>query len=152
MTVEALIDRRAQNYVRSLIRKRVHVQDIEDIVQEAFTKAVENFPRYKPGNFRAWVGVIAQRHINNLKRKRRPRRYLGVEVLDEFKPFYDPEGISRELDYALEVLNDHERALLYAIADGYSYEQCAEEFAIPIGTVMSRLMRARMKVRLILGR
>jgi len=153
VTLEALIDTKAQNYVRAVVRRRVHPQDIDDVVQEAFTQAVERIDRYKPGNFPAWVAKIADNYINNVRRRHRyTHKHVGDQILDDMLSFTPDAGLPRELEYAMEILTDHERALIYAIADGYSYDECAEKFVLPIGTVMSRLCRARAKLRLILGR
>jgi len=151
--VETLIDKRAQNYVRSVVRHHVQKQDVEDVVQEAFTVAIEKIDRYQPGNFRAWVAAIARNIARNIRRKnRKNRKHVCLDMLDDSKPFIEEREIPRELDYAIDILSEHERNLIYAIANGCSYAECADKFELPIGTVMSRLMRARMKVRVILGR
>ena len=152
--IGTLAEKRTRNYVRFVVLKhRVPSQDADDIIQESLLRAIENIDRYKPGNFEAWVAGIAINVIRNMRRRHRyTHKHVDDDVLDDVLAFTPDAGLPRELEYAMEILTDHERALIYAIADGYSYDECAEKFVLPIGTVMSRLCRARAKLRLILGR
>jgi len=153
MITAEMVSTQNQNYVRKAVRKVVRPQDIDDMVQEAFARAVEKIDRLEHDNFPAWVAKIAVGLANNERhRHRNTRPHFGDDAIYKLLAPEQDRGITRELEYALGVLSPKQLSVLYAIADGYSYEECAELFAIPLGTVMTRLLHARRKIRAILGR
>jgi RNA polymerase sigma-70 factor (ECF subfamily) len=132
----------------------------EDLVQETFLEAWRSFGRYQPGtNCRAWLYRILHRTAGRARRREQPTDSLDaiVEPADEGCA---GEGWSRDvlagerLRAAFASLADDAReVLLLADVEGYRYREIAERLELPIGTVMSRLSRARaaLRVRVLAG-
>jgi RNA polymerase sigma factor (sigma-70 family) len=125
----------------------------EDLVQETFVRALRYFSTYQGDDFRAWMAAI----MRNLHRTRTAPAPLSTdeEWLAELPdPAPNPEQTALTADRAR-----HLRALVAALPDslrevlllreygGLSYSQIATTLAIPTGTVMSRLSRARDDLR-----
>jgi RNA polymerase sigma-70 factor (ECF subfamily) len=141
----------AYNLARWLMH---HPQDAEDCVQEAFLRAYQAFARFRGGDGRAWLLTI----VRNLcyTRLRGYRREVTLETLDENTPDAEAasghipwqQAIARELlPRALELLPVEAREIivLHEI-EGMAYKDIATVMDLPLGTVMSRLARARQKL------
>ena len=135
-------------------------EDAEEIVQEAYLSAFKHFDSYHGGDARAWVLAIVRNTFYSSLRRHQP-------VTDSFDensfcadaceanaevalPDQNPESLlSRQQDMdliqqAIEALPTELREILVLrIFDGLSYNEIAQVANIPIGTVMSRLARAR---------
>ena len=124
--------------------RRLHVSSAEDLVQETLLRAWRGFRQFQEGtNARAWlfrilVNVHYERH-----RKARPEEVLTPEVGE------DPRvQESLETQQALNALpEDHRAVLLLNVVEGFTCQEVAEILTVPIGTVMSRLSRARQAMR-----
>ena len=125
--------------------------DGDDLVQIALERALANIDRWQTGTkMEAWLMRIA---YNAWIDEVRTRKRRGQHV--EFEEAGDPEGIDgrivahARLDLAavreaMAELPDEHRAVLALVGiDGMSYQETADTLRIPIGTVMSRLSRAR---------
>ena len=140
---------------------RVGAQDAPDIVAETFARAFDRRHRFaldKPSAL-PWLFGIAV----NVCRERRRRSDRGVRASTRMavrtemttEPFenalaarIDAERLLPELVNALRALSDDEYALLMLASESdLSYEAMAETLGIPVGTVRSRLARARRRVR-----
>jgi RNA polymerase sigma-70 factor, ECF subfamily len=139
----------------------------EDLVQETHLRAWRNFDRFALGTcFRAWVFKILCFVVWSRRRSAASRQVtmdfladeslLGTRLQEEkrVEPFGTdwesviPDLVSDALKHALECLSPGERALALCIPlGGLSYQECADEFGIPMGTVMSRYSRARARLR-----
>ena len=133
--------------------------EAEDLVQETYVKALRGFSSFQTGtNFRAWMYRI----LRNLFLNSRTGLKTTV-VFDEEDPASAPAETStpeslliaqaaREtVQQALADLPVHSREiLLLCEVEEMSYQEIAETLAIPTGTVMSRLFRARQALRLLL--
>ncbi len=147
--------------VQGLISRYVNgVEDIEDVAQEAFIKAYRALPRFRGDSaFYTWLYRIAVNTAKNhlALRARRPR---GIEldagdpdvgeIAETLKDEDDPEGALRqdELRAAVngaiaDLPEDLRSALTLREFDGLSYAQIAEIMDCPVGTVRSRIFRAR---------
>jgi RNA polymerase sigma-70 factor (ECF subfamily) len=135
-------------------------EDVQDVTQEAFIKAFRALPRFRGESaFYTWLYRIA---INTAKNHivARSRRPPGVDVEVDEAEFYDggealkdlenPEAslardeLSSAIDQALADLPDDLRsAVTLREFDGLTYEQIAEIMDCPVGTVRSRIFRAR---------
>ena len=135
-------------------------EDVQDVTQEAFIKAFRALPRFRGESaFYTWLYRIA---INTAKNHivARSRRPPGVDVEVEDAEFYDggealkdlenPEAslardeLSAAIDQAIAGLPDDLRsAVTLREFDGLTYEQIAEIMDCPVGTVRSRIFRAR---------
>jgi len=133
--------------------------DAEDLVQETYLKALRGFGLFQPGtNFRAWIFQILKNTSLSLRSKLARRMTVAMD-LDEDSPELpatsdNPESLlltCRGLDAvrcAIEQLPDAFReVILLCDVEDASYREIAEILSIPIGTVMSRLARARKAVR-----
>ena len=128
--------------------------DAEDLVQETYLRAWRSFDRFAPGtNLRAWLFTILHRaRVDALRQK---GRSIATEELQGdgpgVRPVQDSLGFGG-LERALAELPESLRAaLLLRDVQGFSYQEIAGILEIPLGTVMSRLHRARAAVRQALG-
>lgn len=127
--------------------------DAEDIVQETFLRAWRYFDTFETGtNCRAWLFQIMFNVIKSRRRDlaRRAETSLEDEMDDAFQPgnviVFDParriEG--SEVLEAVGLLSEEHRTVLFLIAvEEFTYREAAGILDVPIGTVMSRLARAR---------
>lgn len=133
--------------------------DAEDLVQETYLKALRSFASFQCGtNFRAWMFQILRNTFLSSRTKLDRRMTVamdseqdGPEVAVDIKT---PETIlmnrsnSHLVQCAIDDLPVHYReTLLLCDVEEMSYQEIAEVLSIPIGTVMSRLARARKAVR-----
>jgi RNA polymerase sigma factor (sigma-70 family) len=133
--------------------------DAEDLVQETYLKALRSFASFQPGtNFRAWMYRILRNTFLNSRTGLRAASMLplsseedGPELAVENET---PETIlmkhftSQLVQSAIDDLPVHYReTLLLCDVEEMSYREIAEILSIPIGTVMSRLGRARKIIR-----
>jgi RNA polymerase sigma-70 factor (ECF subfamily) len=121
--------------------------DADDATQEIFLRVQEKAASFDGrGSFAAWVRRLAVNHcLNRLAERRRREARCETDHVDAIPATAKP-GIetSEALERALARLPDDQRAaLVLREIDGRSYREIADLLAIPIGTVMSRLARAR---------
>ncbi len=127
--------------------------EAEDLVQETYAKALRGFSSFEPGtNFRAWIYRI----LRNSFLTSRSGLKASVELEDEALPAAQetPESILLQradwelVQRALEHLPvAHREVLLLCDVEEMSYSEIAATIGIPMGTVMSRLSRARRALR-----
>ncbi len=136
--------------------------DAEDLVQDTLLRAYRFYDRFEAGtNFKAWLLKIqTNMFINRYRRSVREREVLegqaalpvgeGVMSRAAMRSLTDPVGaaqrslVVREIQSALDRLPDEARLMIVlADVEGLSYREIADAVACPIGTVMSRLHRAR---------
>jgi RNA polymerase sigma-70 factor (ECF subfamily) len=137
-----------------LVRDRT---EAEDLVQETFSQAFQSFHRFRPGsNARAWLLTI-MRHVR-ANRSRAGRRAPFLEALDgEIDRIPATEQTPQQVTEAevIEALADlpdgFQEVVLLCDVEELSYREIADVLAIPIGTVMSRLHRARRLLRVALA-
>ena len=136
-----------RRYARSLTRNRA---DAEDLLQDTLLRAYNKFHLWQPGtNVAGWLCVVMKRVF--LSQFERRGRMVAVPAED----FDGPQAPSQDdvldlarLGSAIGRLQRHHRELIEAVAiNGDSYEEAAQAFQIPIGTVRSRLGRARETLR-----
>ena len=140
-------------YARSLAGNRA---EAEDLVQETFLKGLRGFGSFTAGtNFRAWMFRILR---NTFLTSRSGLRAVPLEDEPELEDKFTPEThffqrANREsLQRAIEGLPVAFREVLTLCdVENLSYKEIAETLSIPIGTVTSRLIRARQKLRVALG-
>lgn len=134
-----------------------------DVVQDAFILAYRRLDSYRGGSFRAWLMRIATNTAYDelRRRKRRPATAFddlpGAESDDGPPVSADtptPEQVVQqgELQHAIQqcitALGDDQRLILVmSDVEGFSYQEIADQLGVQLGTVKSRLSRARTSVR-----
>ena len=123
--------------------------DCEDAMSEAILRAYEGRDKLKRwDSFRAWFLRILRNEAYDTLRKR--RRLTPVEELPE-GPAPDPDSAGRlDLAAALSRLTEDQRTALLLQQEGYALEEIGEALDVPVGTVKSRLSRAKSTLRTIL--
>jgi RNA polymerase sigma-70 factor, ECF subfamily len=133
--------------------------DAEDAVQETLIRAFRSIDRFDGRHPRAWLLTILRNATSNMYRRKRPHLADSPEELLQL-PAAGPEGRNgteeRVLDGVIEIeiadallsLAEGSRDVVLLVdVDGLTYQEAADVLGIPIGTVMSRLHRARNKMR-----
>ncbi len=126
----------------------------EDLVQDTILKALRGWKSFRPGsNARAWlVTILRNQFINGWRKVKRAPQQVDVEAVPEFvdRDNLDPEGrffadlVDDEVLAALDALPDDFRdVVVLSDLEGLPYAEVAEALDIPVGTVKSRLFRAR---------
>jgi len=150
------------NLYANALRLTHNSADAEDLVQETFLKAYRFRSRFEQGsNLRAWLFRIQYNAFVNRYRRRTKRREIYDELSmgpvselsmsrEAVSSLSDPDSnalrplLAAELEVALETLPEDQRTVvLLADVEEFSYREIAEIVGCPIGTVMSRLHRAR---------
>ncbi|MGN6688204.1 MAG: sigma-70 family RNA polymerase sigma factor [Actinomycetales bacterium] len=134
--------------------------EAEDLTQECLIRAWRAADRFDGAHPRAWLLTILRRTHLNMHRRQRPDTTDDVGLLDGARPAFDavppptPEEtvmtgvLPEDLDRAVRGLDEKFRTALTLIdLDGLSYSEAAAILDVPVGTVMSRLSRARQRIR-----
>ncbi len=133
-------------------------QEAEDLVQETYAKALKGFASFQPGtNFRAWIYKILRNTFLTSRTGLKAAATVSIdESAEEILPatVETPESIllqrsdSELVQQAMEKLPvAHREVLLLCEVEEMSYQEISATLAVPIGTVMSRLSRARKALR-----
>ena len=143
-SVEATIPA-LRRYARALTRDS---DTADDLVQDTLVRALRSEHLFYGGDVRSWLYTI----LTNLNRNRLrslARRPLFSPIEDNDAPdMAGPEAGGRDIERALATLvEDQRNALLLVVLEGLSYREVAEVQGVPIGTVMSRLARARVQIK-----
>jgi RNA polymerase sigma-70 factor (ECF subfamily) len=147
--IEAEIPR-LRRYARYLRREPDHA---DDLVQECLVRAIAKVHKWQPGtNLRAWLFVILRNcHINEIRHERR------IGPLDDTtaaQPLLAASGtpetsvaLSEVRTAFLSLSQEHREVLLLVAMEGLQYDEAARILHLPVGTVRSRLSRAREALR-----
>ena len=145
---------------RTASRLTMNKSEAEDLVQETYMQAWKSFASYELGtNCRAWLYKILFNKFDHLRRKKFTQSKYFQEA-DELifnnsvqAPSVPEHLTDREVIAALDKLPDHYRSVvLLADVHDFDYKEIAPILEIPIGTVMSRLSRARTQLKKSLAR
>jgi len=154
----ALFESEALPHVDQLFRLAMCLEhnraEAEDLVQETFTEALQSFHRFEQGtNCRAWL-ITIMRHLQSKRWRARGRARLisdGDVDLAGTIPFEPPTPQDITDDAMLRALSalpdGFQEVVLLADVQELSYREIAAALEVPIGTVMSRLSRARQMMR-----
>jgi RNA polymerase sigma factor (sigma-70 family) len=144
----------AYNLARWIIRND---QDSRDVVQDAYLRAFKAFKQFREGNSRAWLLTIVRNTAYNwLNRHAQDEKIIPYEeekhadIIQLADPEEEVASEERKqyLKQALERLPPEFREviILYEL-EGLSYKELAAALSVPVGTVMSRLSRARRRLQ-----
>jgi RNA polymerase sigma-70 factor, ECF subfamily len=153
---------------RTALRMTRNASDAEDLVQEAYLRAFRSLHQFTEGtNLRAWLfRILTNTYINEYRRRQRRPASASLDGFEEFylydhlvdsrvqPPDERPEDVVLErltvgdVTAAIESLPEEFRqVVLLADVEGFAYREIAEIVGIPVGTVMSRLFRARRRLQ-----
>lgn len=132
--------------------------DANDLVHDSIERALRNQHRFEPGtNLRAWLFTICKRQFLD---KVRRRRTMGIHVTLESAPqsafsvqaSQEPLMQLRDVVRSFHRLPHKDKVILSLIViDGLSYDEAGTLLHLPVGTVRSRLSRARKRLKGLLG-
>ena len=137
-------------------------QAAEDIAQEAFISAYKALNRFRGGSFKAWLMRITTNACYDELRRRKRRPQSSLDELTEDNesfaflraPGEGPEGaqqrmeLVRAIEHCLKTLPEEQRiTAVLGDVEGYDYNSIAEITSVSLGTVKSRMSRARAKLR-----
>ena len=143
----------AHNLAKWLLRNE---QDAQDVVQEAYLRAFRSFGGFHGGNGRAWLLTIVRNTSYTLLKKNRSADFTtfdeeihassdeSVSPATTLEHIEDAELIKEAIN---ELPSEFREILVLRHQQGLSYKEIAEIAQIPPGTVMSRLARARLKLK-----
>ena len=129
----------------------------DDLTQETMLKAYRSWHQYKSGtNVRAWLlTILRNTFINEYRKTRREGPSVEIGDIEEFTVFREVQDVDPEGDFFDQIVDDEvlqaidrlpeefRETLVLSDIEGLSYAEIAEITGVPIGTVKSRLFRAR---------
>ncbi|MBM9485040.1 sigma-70 family RNA polymerase sigma factor [Pseudomonas sp. ICBG1301] len=139
---------RLRRFAVSLTR---NTSSADDLVQSTLERAITRWAdKHSEGDLRAWLFSILYRQF--LDAHRRSRRYARMLEFftgrDDAHPSAERSVMAQSTLQAFDQLNTEQRALLLWVSvEGLSYKEVADILDVPLGTVMSRLSRARQALR-----
>lgn len=143
-----------RRYARSLARNE---HDAEDLVHDALVRAYEKQASFRPGsNLRTWLFSVLHNTFIDGFRSRQAEARRNAQSAQTAETVQQPaQEHSVRLDQirqAFQTLPEEQRSALHLVAiEGLSYEEAAGILGIPVGTLMSRISRARATMRAIEG-
>ena len=143
-SVEATIPA-LRRYARALTRD----SDIaDDLVQDTLVRALRSEHLFHGDEVRSWLyTILTNLNRNRLRSLARKPSHSPIEENDA-PDASSPEAGGRDIERALATLvEDQRNALLLVVLEGLSYREVADVQGVPIGTVMSRLARARVQIK-----
>ena len=141
---------------RTALRLTTSRAEAEDLVQDVYAQAWRSFASYAPGtNCRAWLFKILMNKLEHQRRRKYALMKRTADADDEllaatvaYVPPVEHELKDAQILAALDRLPERQREIvLLADVEEFSYREIAEVLGVPIGTVMSRLSRARAQLR-----
>lgn len=127
----------------------------DDLVQEAVVRALGHIHQFRSGtNLKAWImAILRNSYFSEMRRRKRAFQFNGEEFWGNGSTSGGQEErlMMRDLERAFGMLPPGQReALLLVAAGGFSYEDAAEIAACAVGTMKSRVSRARLQLELLL--
>jgi len=128
----------------------------DDLVQEAILRGLSNLHRFEPGtNVQAWLFTILRNQFRtNYRKRKREVEDPGGTMAGRLSSLPEQDGrlAIKDLQAALAKLPFEQReALLLVAAEGFSYEEAAQICGAQLGTIKSRINRARARLSELLG-
>ena len=134
-----------RRFARALARNS---EAADDLVQDTLVRALRGEHLFHGGDLRTWLFTILLNLDRNRRRSLSRKPFLAV--IEDVDPAGDPgtDGRARDIERGLSLLPPEQREVLLLVTlEGLSYREAAESQGVPIGTVMSRLSRARTALR-----
>lgn len=151
-----LIDREHDFLTQLAMKLTKKEADAQDLIQDTYYKALKNKDKFATGtNLKGWLYTIMKNtFINNYRRKKQQNTFVDETesqyFLNSKETTYgansdsnvDQEYIMKQIDS----IEKHYTEAFFMHYEGYKYEEIAEHFNIPLGTVKSRIFLARKKM------
>lgn len=135
-------------YARALTGERAAA---EDLVQDCVARALAAEGQHRGGSIKAWLFTIMTNLNRNRYRAMARRQFVPVDEAEAIEATTAEPELRVAIDRALACLSAEKREVLLLVGlQGMSYAEVAETLAVPVGTVMSRLSRARTEFRVAL--
>ena len=142
------------------LRMTRNLEEAEDLVRDVYVRAIRFYQQFQPGtNIRAWLfKILKNTYINRYRSKARKPAQIGLdepefqrtelEALEFQDPVHETPFFNRLTAGAIqkalsEIPKNFRRIVVLCDIEGFSYKEIAEIEDCPMGTVMSRLYRAR---------
>jgi RNA polymerase sigma-70 factor (ECF subfamily) len=141
---------RLRRFARGLARDR----DIaDDLVQDTLVRALAAEKQFRYGNLGTWLfAILININRNRVRGLGRRAPHTDLDQIDRSTSLIGNSGEKHDILQALECLSHDQREVLLLVAlEGLTYAECARVLSIPVGTIMSRLSRARQSLRALLG-
>lgn len=128
----------------------------DDLVQDCLERALSRFHLWrKDSDLRAWLFTIMHNlYVNYLRKRSNKPRFVEMEIEGNVKQIQssaEQELEVRDVQRAIDMLTpEHREVLLLVTLEGLQYQEVASILGVPEGTVMSKLSRARSKLRSIM--
>lgn len=138
--------------VERFVRFRMNSNpEVDDVLQEIYLKAYQKFPQLKNKNsFKAWIISIARNKCNDYFRKEAMRHEIPIDEITQTELSDSRYGVSliTNVSETMELLGDKDRQILYLYFwKELSQAEIANLLNIPVGTVKSRLYKAKQKFK-----
>ncbi len=150
----ALVDRYKVKLFNLLYRMLQNREEAEDILQETFLRVFREKESYDPSYaFSTWIYTIALNLCRNQLKRRKRFRFFGMDLIKDDRRYavetrVQSDGLSSTLDRAIASLPVKYRTVfVLREVNQLSYEEMAESLSVPLGTVKSRVNRARLMLR-----
>jgi RNA polymerase sigma-70 factor (ECF subfamily) len=149
---------RLRRYARALLSNR---ELADDLVQDTLERGLRYASRFRPDtDLQAWLMTIMHNlFVNDITRPARTAKHVAVDDDSIVESEFAVDGHHaarlemRDLDSALQQLPAEQREVVLLVSlEEMSYTEVAHALNVPIGTVMSRLSRARNRLRVLLSR
>ncbi|MDC7119958.1 RNA polymerase sigma factor SigE [Cellulomonas fimi] len=161
-TWEQIVRDHSARVYRLAYRLTGNRHDAEDLTQETFVRVFRSLNTYTPGTFEGWLHRITTNlFLDQARRKQRVRmdamgddsdRYASVDSLGSPERAYEHGNLDHDVQRALDELPpEYRAAVVLCDIEGLSYEEIAVTLGIKLGTVRSRIHRARARLRDSLG-
>ena len=165
VTTASTFEAEALPHLDSLYRMALRLSgdpmQAEDLVQETMLKAHRAWGQYKPGtNARAWLlTILRNTFINEYRRRKREPIPVDLEAVEPYAIYRDVEQLDPEGNFFAQIVDarvldaidrlppDFREVLALSDMESLSYAEIAEALEIPVGTVKSRLFRARRQLQ-----
>ena len=155
-TWSQLVEEHGDSVYRLAFRLTGNPHDAEDLTQETFMRVFRSLKRYKPGTFQGWLHRITTnlfldmvRHRQAIRMEALPENYDRVPgTAPTPEQVYADANLDPDLERALAALHpDYRAAVVLCDVVGLTYEEIADTLGVKMGTVRSRIHRARTQLR-----
>lgn len=157
-TWDAIVAEHSARVYRLAYRLTGNQHDAEDLTQETFVRVFRSLSTYTPGTFEGWLHRITTNlFLDQVRRRRRIRMDpLGEDAGDVVGPAglgtpergFEHANLDQDVQRALDALSpEYRAAVVLCDIEGLSYEEIAVTLGIKLGTVRSRIHRARAQLR-----